>query len=774
MGKSVVIVESHAKAKTINKILGSGYVVKACLGHIRDLPKDEFGIDVDRDFQPEYRMIAGKQKILKELKTAIKKADAVYLAPDPDREGEAIAWHLLEALQIGDGKDAGGAKGRAGKGAKGKKAAKGAKETKATRGRAADGPPVYRVTFNEITKKAVEEAFKHPAQIAMSKVYAQQARRLLDRIVGYRLSPLLWKKVGKGLSAGRVQSVAVRLVVEREKEIKAFKPEEYWTVAVKLATAEGATFLAELKKRDGEEATIPNEAAAQAIVQDLKNCRYDLTAIASRERTETPPPPFTTSLMQQQASIKLGYSTKKTMLIAQQLYEGVELGAEGAVGLITYMRTDSFRVADEALAECRTFIPAEFGGPYLEMPPRVFASKGRAQEAHEAVRPTSVARTPDALKPHLTDDQYRLYRLIWRRFVATQMSAARYRVTDAALTAVPPSGAPRYELQAKGRELLFDGYTRVAGHKLRKDEQLLPPLREGAALTSAEVVPTQHFTQPPPRFSEASLVKALEKFGIGRPSTYAPIISTIQERGYVRQEQRKLYASELGTLVTEKLVAHFEDIMNTGYTSRMEEDLDKIEEEKAPWVEVLRGFHGDFEKDLKKAQQEMESAKGASPESKEACEKCGSPMVVRWNKSGKFLGCSAFPKCKSTKSLESPEATGETCEKCGGPMVVKAGRFGRFLACAAYPNCRNTRPLYTRGRKTQIPQGFKMDCEKCGKPIVVKYGRRGGFLACSGYPDCKNTKPFPKEWYVKAEGDKPAAAVAATEPAEEADTEEEN
>ncbi len=779
MNKALVIVESPAKAKTINKILGSKFVVKACMGHIRDLPKGQFGVDIENGFRPEYRVIPAKKKILAEIQSGLKKADALYLAPDPDREGEAIAWHLLQALRIPeDGGATPPEKPPAPPPEPEPAAGAEASKKKRKRKKKDDDTPgpavkVYRVTFNEITKKAVLEAFEHAGRISMEKVHAQQARRLLDRIVGYKLSPLLWKKVGKGLSAGRVQSVAVRLVVEREKEIAAFKPDEYWSIGVRLATPEDGTFLAELKKKDGEEVAIPNEATAKALVADLEASQYTLASVSSKERTESPPPPFTTSLLQQQASIKLGFSTKKTMMIAQQLYEGLEIGEEGAVGLITYMRTDSFRIADEALAECRSYIPSAFGEAYLEPSPRAYPSKASAQGAHEAIRPTSAVRTPEDLKPHLSDDQFRLYRMIWKRFVATQMSVARYRVTDASIEATAPAGA-RYTLQAKGRELLFDGYTRVAGHKLRKDEQLLPTMQQGAALTPREFAPVQHFTQPPPRYSEASLVKALEKHGIGRPSTYAPIISTIQERGYVRQEMRKLYATELGTLVTEKLVAHFGDILNTGFTSRMETELDKVEEAEADWGDVLRSFHGTFEQHLGKAVEEMQSAGGIPPETNDLCEKCNAPMVIRWNQSGKFLGCSAFPNCKNTKSLGSPEAGGVTCEKCGNPMVVKTGRFGRFLACAGYPNCRNTRPYSARTRRVNIPPDFKMDCEKCGKPIVVKYGRRGGFLACSGYPDCRNTKPFPKEWSAKKEEAKPPEESQETQEEEANNNEDES
>ena len=769
--KALVIVESPAKAKTINKILGSRFTVKACMGHVRDLPERSFGIDIEQGFIPKYQAIRGKAKTIKELKEASRSSSAVYLAPDPDREGEAIAWHLVETLKIPPAK-------------------------------------VHRVTFNEITPRSVQAAFDKPKQISMDRVNAQQARRLLDRIVGYKLSPLLWKKVGKGLSAGRVQSVAVRLLVEREKEIQAFKAEEYWTIGVRMkagAAGEavgptlpaGGTFLAELRKVDGKEVALKTKEETGAIADRLRRASYRLTDVAQKKKVEAPPAPFTTSLLQQQASIHLRFSTKKTMMIAQQLYEGVELGAEGAVGLITYMRTDSVRVAPEAMAELRAMITEKYGRRYLSKEERAFKAKRGAQEAHEAIRPASVLRTPEEIKASLTEDQFKLYRLIWRRFVSSQMSAAEYLLTDAEIEAdlppspaagaaeLPPSpsglrgtsrgtsgGGSVAQLQAKGRELKFEGYTAVAGHRLKKDEQILPPLRTGEPVRAEEVLPEQHFTQPPPRFSEASLVKAMEKFGIGRPSTYAPIISTIQERGYVRQEQRKLFATELGILVTEKLLQYFDDIMNLDFTAKMEEDLDKIEEAKADWVDILKLFYKHFEQDLSKALVEMESAKGQAPEVAQNCDKCAKPMVVRWNKSGKFLGCSGFPECRSTKSLSEPEATQEKCEKCASPMVIRSGRRGRFMACSAYPNCRNTRPVPRGNRRVVIPQGFKEACEKCGKDIVVKYGRRGGFLACSGYPECKNTKSFPKEWIVEvkpaegAEGQEGAETAAAEDAAE--------
>jgi DNA topoisomerase-1 len=732
-GKPVVIVESPAKAKTINKILGTGFVVKACMGHVRDLPERAFGIKVENDFQPTYQTIKGKTKIVSELKQATKQAEAVYLAPDPDREGEAIAWHLVEALKI--------PKDRA-----------------------------KRVTFNEITKRGVLEAFKHPGDISMPRVNAQQARRFLDRIVGYKLSPLLWKKVGRGLSAGRVQSVAVRLIVEREREIKAFKPEEYWTIIAKL-DKNGAIFSATLTKLDGKEIGLASEATekrpyiqvssaeqTKSLVEELKQQVYEVLEVRQKERQEQPPPPFTTSLLQQQASTRLHFSAKRTMMVAQQLYEGVELGSEGAIGLITYMRTDSFRIADEALVEVRDLISRDFGPNYVPEKPVVRAARKGAQEAHEAIRPTYVSRKPDDIKQYLTEDQYRLYRLIWRRFVACQMKPAQYLLTEAEVR------AGRATFAAKGRELKFDGFTALLGHALGKDQQILPPLAAGDRPALKDLAGEQHFTEPPPRYTEASLVKALERNGIGRPSTYAPIISTIQERGYVRNEERKLFPTELGTLINDKLVKHFSEIMELGFTAMMEKNLDDIEDGERKWTEVLREFNDPFMKGIDKAKEEMESEKGQEA-SGIVCEKCGKPMMIRWNKYGRFLGCAGFPECRSTKSLPSEEAKGEKCDLCQAPMVIKSGRLGRFLACTKYPECRGTKSLPRGNKRLEIPKEWKEDCEKCGKPFRVRYGRRGGFIACTGFPDCKNTRRFPKEWYkdIKPEGE------ASAEPAPPSD-----
>ncbi|HKS16234.1 MAG TPA: type I DNA topoisomerase, partial [Planctomycetota bacterium] len=681
-GRSLVIVESPAKAKTINKILGNKFIVKACMGHVRDLPASQFGIDIEKDFEAKYATVKGKSKVLNELKEASKGAEWVYLAPDPDREGEAIAWHLKESLKLSNAK-------------------------------------ARRVTFNEITKRGVLEAFEHPGQISMDRVNAQQARRFLDRIVGYKLSPLLWKKVGRGLSAGRVQSVAVRLIVEREREIRAFKKVEYWTIEARLSREGGPPFAAQLDKIDGKDAEIHGGDVANGLVAELRMAKWTVAAVTKKQRFDSPPAPFTTSTLQQQAANRLYYSATRTMIVAQQLYEGVELGEEGSVGLITYMRTDSFRVANEAVVSARAHIEKNFGDRYLpEKPPEVKKAGKSAQEAHEAIRPTEPDRTPDSIKQFLTPEQYKLYRLIWRRFMASQMKSAEYLNTEAQIT------AGRTTFSARGRELVFDGYTKLLSPWIRGEEvkamekegldaatilqkikagglrptpdavdeirklaakaevdkalldsltaskdQVLPPLAEGDALDLRDLIPDQHFTEPPPRYSEASLVKALEKFGIGRPSTYAPIIQTIQDRGYVHQVERRLLPTELGEIVTDKLVEHFDDIMNTGFTAELEKKLDLIEEGERGWVEVLKEFYGVFTGDLDKAKVDMESAKGTEPDPPVPCEKCGKPMLIKWNRYGKFLACSGYPECKSTKPLQTAEAAGEKCDRCGAPMT---------------------------------------------------------------------------------------------------------
>jgi len=630
---------------------------------------------------------------------------------------------------------------------------------------------VVRVTFNEITKRGVLAGFEKPGEIAMNLVYAQQARRVLDRIVGYKLSPLLWKKVGRGLSAGRVQSVAVRLLVERENEIRAFKAQEYWTVTAHMNGGDPTgPFTAELTHIEGREETavrqakqdeeaeeepkekkkekflLQNKEETDTLLKELEGATYTINKVEKKERQDKSPPPFTTSLLQQRASTVLRYSAKRTMAIAQQLYEGVNLGEEGSVGLITYMRTDSFRVSEDALREVREYIKSDLGEDVLPEKAIYRTSRKGAQEGHEAIRPTSPARSPQSIRDALSAEQYKMYSLIWTRFVASQMKSAIYLLTDARIR------AGRATFSAKGRELKFDGYTRLSGHKIRKDEQILPSLQEGQTPELVKLDPQEHHTEPPPRYTEASLVRALEKHGIGRPSTYAPIISTIQDRGYVRQEERKLIPTELGELVTGKLVAHFDKLLSVGFTSGMEKNLDEIEEGRANWADVLREFYVPFMGDLDEATEKMESEKEKVAEG-EVCPECAKPIYIRWNRDGKFLGCSGFPDCRYTKSVQSAEAAGENCDECGSPMTVKRGRFGKFLACMKYPECKNTRSLSRGRRKVNIPKGWAEECEKCGKPMKVRYGRRGPFIACTGYPDCKNTQQIPKEWYRKASDD---------------------
>jgi DNA topoisomerase-1 len=692
MARNVVVVESPAKAKTIYKYLGRDFAVTSSKGHIRDLPPKDFGIDIENGFKPTYVPIQRQKSTIKRLKEETKQAEVVYLALDMDREGEAIAWHVKEALGLDDQK-------------------------------------VRRMTFNEITKSAILSALEKAGPIDMDKVNAQQARRLLDRIVGYKVSPLLWKKVAKGLSAGRVQTVAVRLIVEREKEITDFKPQEYWKITATLhpESREEEVFEAGLTKKDGEKIDIKTEKEALNTVEELRSGTFILESLSRKEKTVKAPPPFTTSLMQQQASIQLRFSASKTMRIAQQLYEGIELGPEGSTGLITYMRTDSFRVSSQGLKDVREAIESDFGAEYMPEKPNFFRSKKGAQEAHEAIHPTSCKRTPEELEQFLNKDQLRLYELIWRRFVASQMAPARYEFTDATILNGP------YLFSALGRKMLFDGFTKVLGRDVK--EVVVPELRPGEPLVASDILPTQHFTEPPKRYTEASLVRALESKGIGRPSTYAPIIQTIQQRGYVRQLQRRFHATDVGIITTEKLIRHFPKIFDVKFTSDMEEKLDEIEDAKAEWKRVLGEFYGEFEEALELATSRMKKASEEMEESPYTCELCGKPMVYRLSKTGKFLGCSGFPKCKNTKPLDKdnkPLEVKETCEKCGSPMAVKVSRYGRqFLACTGFPKCKNTKPM---------PTGVKCPREGCDGDLVRKRARgKRSFYGCSHYPECDYT-----------------------------------
>lgn len=705
--KSLVIVESAAKAKTINKFLGRKYVVRASFGHVRDLPKKEMGIDIEKGFKPKYVVIRGRGKTLSELKSEAKKSEKVFLAPDCDREGEAIAWHLTEYLGIPEDK-------------------------------------VYRVTFNEITEKAIKKAFEKPGNISMDKVNAQQARRILDRIVGYELSPLLWKKFWRGLSAGRVQSVAVKLIAQREKDIQAFKPEEYWQIEADVhpETDKDGFFTVELKKIDGEDFRIPNEEEAKKAVGEIESSTPKISSLEKKERLDKAPPPFQTSTMQAAASTNLRFSASKTMVIAQQLYEGIDVGEEGPTGLITYMRTDSLNLSTEAVAEARKFIETRYGREYLPDKPNTYKSKKSAQEAHEAIRPTSLEYPPEKVEKYLSPDQAKLYGLIWNRFVACQMAPAVFDVTTIDVE------AGKYLLRATGRITKFKGHLLVTGVGNKKEDLEFPEVAEGDMVVFKEVRPSQHFTKPPDRYTEASLVRMLEKEGIGRPSTYAPIISTIRQRKYVELKKRRFHATELGMLVTDKLVEHFPKIMDTEFTAHMEEELDEVEEGKMDHVKVLDEFYNLFGESLKKAADEMKGI-NEDPEVVEGvtCEKCGSPMVYKYNKRGKFMGCSKYPDCKNTMSVDAEERvpdveTEEKCEKCNSPMVIRTGRFGKFLACSAYPKCKNTRSI-TEDGEIEPPVEIDEKCEKCGADMVVKKGRMGQFLACSAYPKCKNTKEMP-------------------------------
>ena len=719
MAKSLVIVESPAKAKTINKYLGRQFKVVASMGHIRDLPKSKLGVDVDEDFAPQYEVIPARRKIIKELKDAAKEADTIYVATDPDREGEAIGWHLAEEL--------GGKKKQ-----------------------------VRRLMFNEITQRAVLAALDKPGDIDRHMVDAQQARRVLDRLVGYKISPLLWDKVRRGLSAGRVQSVALRLVCDREREIDSFVPEEYWHVFVRLSGAEPPEFEAKLLKKDGEMLRVTNGGQAQQILAELENVPFVVSSVSTKERRRSAPPPFITSKLQQAAR----FPVKKTMFLAQQLYEGIELPGEGSVGLITYMRTDSTRVSDQALTDVRDHVGRVYGQDFVPEKPNYFRAKANAQDAHEAIRPTSAEYDPERVKAYLTPDQYALYRLIWNRFVASQMTAAVFDDTVVDVT------AGDYMFRVKGSVRKFAGWlavyglpgdeseresTPAAGGASDSDEEaisgILPPLAEGDHLEARALRPEQKFTQPPPRYTEATIVKALEENGIGRPSTYAQIISVIQVREYVDKAEGKFKPTRLGRLVSDLLSKSFDDILDVEYTREMEELLDKIEAGKADYRSTVGHFYKKFRRDLDRAAQTMPNVKADGLPSDEICDKCGSPMVVKVGRFGLFLACSAYPECQNTRELETVEATSdngeELCENCGKPMVVKRGRFGQFLACSGYPECRTTRKLLSiKGGLTAAKpdQVIEERCPSCQANLVIKQGRFGEFTACSDYPKCKYVK----------------------------------
>ncbi len=696
--RSLVVVESPTKVKTIQKYLDSRFIVKASMGHVRDLPKSQLGVDPKKGFRPKYVVSPMKKKVLDDLKKAAEKVDALYVATDPDREGEAIGWHLAQELDV-------------------------------------DRKNVYRITFNEITERAVKAAFAKPGKIDLKKVDAQQARRVLDRLVGYSLSPLLWDKVQRGLSAGRVQSVAVRLIVDREREIEAFVPVEYWSLHARLAAKLPPEFIATLREVDGQKVSLGDETTTRALIASLEGARFVVRSVTRGERRRNPAPPFITSTLQQEAGRKLGFTAKKTMTVAQQLYEGIDLGAEGAEGLITYMRTDSVRVAREAQDEARQWITGRLGGEYVPDAPPVYRSRGSAQEAHEAIRPSEVRHDPRSIAAFLTKDQLALYRLVWERFLASQMTPAVYDTVSADIE------AGRTLFRAQGAVLRFKGFTAVY-EESREDEPqtdedaegAMPQLEEGEELRRLQLEPKQHFTQPPPRYTEASLIKVLEELGIGRPSTYASILGTIiNDRGYVHRERRALIPTELGLEVTDLLKPFFPEIMDVEFTAQMEDRLDKIEEGDRKWADTVQEFYGPFKRDLEKAKKGMRNVKAGAPTG-EACPECGEPLLERRGRFGKFLACSAYPDCKYTRNLGGAERaedqpTDETCPTCGKPMVVKHGRYGKFIACSGYPECRTTKPV-TLG----------IACAEAGCPgqIVERRSKRGRtFYGCSAYPACK-------------------------------------
>jgi len=707
---ALIIVESPAKAKTIKKYLGAGFTVKASVGHVKDLPKKNMGIDIDHDFAPQYEVIEGKKKVLAEIKKAAGEVARIYLAPDPDREGEAIAWHIADEIRDSN-------------------------------------PNIFRVLFNEITKKAITEAMGRPTTLDLKKFESQQARRILDRLVGYQISPVLWTKVKRGLSAGRVQSVAVRLIVEREGEIAAFKPQEYWSVE---AVVEGGTpppFTARVTRVGGEKADLTNEGQAREAVDAIAAAELRVRAVERKERKKNPPPPFITSKLQQEGSSKLRYSPKRTMALAQRLYEGVEMGDEGLVGLITYMRTDSTRVSDDAITDVRAYIGERFGAASLPAAPVVYRTKKGAQDAHEAIRPTTLKYDPEAVRKlwavsgggrdeRETEDLLKLYTLIWNRFVACQMVPAVFDQTSIDIE------AGKVELRATGQVMKVPGFLEVYAETVEDgaaDEDAasaLPDVKEGEVLRLIETKPEQHFTQPPPRFSEASLVKELEEKGIGRPSTYAAILSTIQDRGYAEKREGRLHPTELGMMVNGLLVKSFPEIVNTDFTARMEAQLDEVEDGQADWVKLLHAFYGPFKEELEKAKIEMRDVKREEQPTDQVCEKCGKGMVIKWGRNGYFLACSGYPDCRNTKEytrnadgslniVPTTRPSDQICPTCSSPMVIRRGRFGEFLACSRYPECKTTSPI-----------SLGVACPKpgCGGYLTEKRSRRGKtFFGCANY-----------------------------------------
>jgi DNA topoisomerase I len=705
MPKSLLIVESPTKAKTLERYLGKDFIVKASVGHVKDLPQNKLGIDITNHFEPEYRVMRGKKKVLTELGRAAAKADAIFLGPDPDREGEAIAWHIAEEVP-------------------------------------SEGKPLQRVLFYELTHKAILQALANPLPLNKSRYEAQQARRILDRLVGYLISPLLWAKVKRGLSAGRVQSVALRLICEREREIRAFESEEYWTIDADFAIAggvsAGAVFRAQLSHCGRQKCKIASAAEVRHLLGSITPLPFTVAKVEQKTRRRTPSPPFITSTLQQEAARKLRFAAKRTMSVAQRLYEGIELGDEGAVGLITYMRTDSTRLSAEAAAAARDYIEATWGKDYLPAKAVFYKSKQGAQDAHEAIRPTDVRRTPEAVEPYLSKEQLNLYTLIWKRFVACQMTLARIAQTTVDIV------AGEYTFRAAGSVIEFPGFmtlyveSREPEESDKTGEGLLPEISQGTALSLLKLDPQQHFTQPPPRFSEASLIKDLEDLGIGRPSTYATILSTILEREYVQLTKQRLYPTELGLLVNSLLVANFPQIVDVDFTAKMEKSLDEVERSEFPVLELLESFYEQFAKSLKAAEANMINIRSEGLPTDLKCPESGHPLHIRWSRNGPFLACSAYPQCTFTADyqrddkgrieLQTERATSETCEKCGQPMVLKKGRFGDFLACSGYPTCKNTRSIGT---------GIPCPRPGCDGEMVERVSKRGRrFYGCSRYPEC--------------------------------------
>ncbi|WP_398443016.1 type I DNA topoisomerase [Sedimentibacter sp.] len=691
---NLLIVESPAKAKTIAKFLGKNFTVKASVGHIRDLPKSKLGIDVENNFEPNYITIRGKGDVIKELKKEAKKADNIYLATDPDREGEAISWHLAKILNLDENKE-------------------------------------IRIEFNEITKDAIKKASKNPRKINIDLVDAQQARRILDRLVGYNISPLLWKKIEKGLSAGRVQSVALKLVIDREREIMEFKPEEYWTLELEVKKQKKkftSKYVGNYKNDKVNKVKIKNENEINEILKSLDKEKINVLKTDKSKSYSKPSAPFTTSSLQQEANRRINFTAKKTMMVAQQLYEGVNVKGEGSIGLVTYIRTDSFRLSDEAISSAKEFISGNYGEKYFLN--RVYSkpkkSENKVQDAHEAIRPTSVFRNPESIKDSLTNDQYKLYSLIWKRFVASQMVDAEYDVTKVLLN------NNNNIFEANGKVLTFDGYKAVYKYSDESESKLLPVVEAGEQLEISTILPEQHFTQPPARYTEASLIKDLEERGIGRPSTYAPTITTITSRDYIVKDKNYLVPTDMGFLVTEMMEKYFANIVNDKFTAELENNLDEIASGKKEWNDVIKDFYGGFRKELDVAEKEMEEIEIKDEVSDVKCENCGAFMVIKKGRYGKFLACPNYPGCKNTKPLnsaEQAEETDEVCENCGSKMLKRKGRYGEFLACSNYPECKNTKPIL----KT-----IDVNCPLCGGKIAVKFSKAGRrFFGCTNYPDCK-------------------------------------